>query len=116
MFAALVAIIGWAVAVFMIAATVLLALNKQSGLTMLQHRSEMLPQAMFVRYAALAVLALTAAMIGAPRLLFAMLLIFAVIGLGDAYIYRRAGHPFLLHLVGGASAAFGAIIVLFAIP
>ncbi|MBJ6373255.1 hypothetical protein [Sedimentitalea arenosa] len=109
-------IIGWAAVIFMLAVTVLLAMNKQTGLKLIQHRPEMLPQALLVRYAGLTLLALLAVLINAPTILFAMLLSFAVIGLGDAFIYRRAGHPFWLHLFGGGAAFIGAIIAFFAIP
>ncbi len=112
----LITIIGWAAAIFMGLVTLLLALNKRSGLSLIQHRVEMLPQALLVRYGGLTVLALIAAWLNAPRMLFAMLLSFALIGFGDAYIYRRAGHPFWLHLAGGVLAAIGAILALFAIP
>lgn len=113
MISSLLSIIGWVVSLLLVAVTVLLALNKTSGLKMVQHRQELLPQAMLVRYAGLAVLALIASWIGAPRLLFAMLLAFTVIGLGDAYIYRRAGYPFWLHLVIGGAAGLGALLSLF---
>lgn len=111
----IVTIIGWAAAAFMLLVTVLLALNKQSGLRLVQHRVDMLPQALLVRYASLSVLALLALWLNAPRILFAMLLSFAVIGLGDAFIYRRAGHPFWLHLFVGGAAAIGALFALLSI-
>ena len=107
--------LGWAVALLMVAITVLLAMNKQTGLRMIQHRVEMLPQAMLVRYAGMTVLALIVAWIGAPRVLFGLLLAIAVIGFGDAFIYRRAGHPFWAHLVIGGAAGIGALLSLFAI-
>lgn len=104
----LVSLAGWLAAILMIAVVGLLAFNRQSGLTLLQHRAEMLPQAMLVRYLGLALLALIAGWLGASVVLLTVLLCFAVIGLGDAYIYRRAGHPFLLHLAAGAAALLGA--------
>ncbi|MBU3030264.1 hypothetical protein [Paracoccus marinaquae] len=106
--------IGWIVALLLLATTLLLAFNKESGLKLIQHRVEMLPQAMLVRYAGLAVLALIASWFGAPRVLFGLLTAIAVIGLGDAFIYRRAGHPFWLHLVVGGAAAIAAFLSLFA--
>ncbi|RJE85286.1 hypothetical protein [Paracoccus onubensis] len=105
---------GWLLALAMIGVTVLLALNKQSGLKLIQHRIDMLPQAMLVRYAGLTVLAVVASWFGAPRVLFGLLIAIAVISLGDTYIYRRAGHPFWLHLAIGGAAAFGAFLSLFA--
>lgn len=107
-------IVGWILALGLIGITVMLALNKQSGLKLIQHRIELLPQAMLVRYVGLAVLALVASWIGAPRVLFGLLLAIAVISLGDTFIYRRAGHPFWLHLAIGGVAAFGAFLSLFA--
>ncbi|MFV0383102.1 hypothetical protein [Paracoccus sp. (in: a-proteobacteria)] len=113
MLSSLVHLIGWGVALLMVAVTVMLAMNRQTGLKMIQHRPEMLPQAMLVRYAGLTALALVSAWIGAPRVLFGLLLAIAVIGLGDTFIYRRAGHPFWLHLAMGCAAAFGAFLSLF---
>lgn len=106
--------LGWAATLALIGVTLLLALNRQSGLRLLQHRVDMLPQAMLVRYAGLAVLALVASWLNAPRILFAMLLAMAVIGLGDAFIYRQAGHPFWLHLAVGVAALIAAFLSLFA--
>lgn len=105
---------GWLLALAMIGITILLALNKQTGLKLIQHRVEMLPQAMLVRYAGLTVLAVVASWLGAPRILFGLLIAIAVISLGDAYIYRRADHPFWLHLAIGGAAALGAFLSLFA--
>ena len=106
----LITIIGWVIALALGLVTILLAMNKKSGLTLIQHRVEMLPQALLVRYAGLAVPALIAAWLNAPRMLFAILLCFALISFGDAFIYRRAGHPFWLHLAGGVLAAIGALL------
>lgn len=106
--------IGWLVALGLIGITVMLALNKQSGLKLIQHRVDMLPQAMLVRYAGLTVLAIIAAWLGAPKVLFGVLTAIAIIGFGDAYIYRRAGHPFWFHLAIGGATAFGAFLSLFA--
>ena len=106
--------VAWAIALLMIAVTVLLAMNKQTGLRMIQHRVDLLPQAMLVRYAGITVLALIAAWIGAPRVLFGLLMAIAVIGFGDTFIYRRAGYPFWLHLIIGGAAAIGALLSLFA--
>lgn len=104
----------WALVVVMAGITVLLALNKQSGLALIQHRPEMLPQAMLVRYAGLTLLALLAAWVGAPRVLFGVLIGISVIGFGDAFIYRRADHPFWLHLIIGGAALLGALLSLIA--
>ncbi len=109
----LMTIIGWATALFLGLVTVLLLMRKESGLKLIQQRSEMLPQAMLVRYLAAALLALVAAMLGAPRVLFAMMLMIAVVGFGDAYIYRRQGHPFWMHVGLGIGATIGALIALF---
>ncbi len=105
-------LISWIAVIFLIIVSVLLLMQKQSGLKLIQHRVEMLPQAMLVRYLALALLALIASWIGAPRVQFAMLLAMAVIGLGDAYIYRRAGHPFWMHVAIGGGAFIGAFFAL----
>lgn len=106
--------IAWGLVIILAGITVLLALNKQSGLALIQHRPEMLPQAMLVRYAGMTVLALITAWIGAPRVLFGVLLAVSVIGFGDAFIYRRADHPFWLHLIVGGAALFCAFLSLIA--
>ncbi len=112
---AIVSILSWLAVLFLLAATVLLAMQKQSGLKMLQHKAEMLPQAMLVRYASAALLALVASFLGAPKVVFAMLLMISVVGFGDAYIYRRAGHPHWMHLGVGGAALIGALFALFSI-
>lgn len=111
----IVSLLSWLAVVFLLVATVLMAMQKQTGLKMLQHKPEMLPQAMLVRYASAALLALVASFLGAPKLLFAMLLMIAVTGFGDAYIYRRAGHPHWMHLGIGGAALIGALFSLFSL-
>ena len=106
-------LLSWAVALYLIAVTALLAFRKQTGLTLIQHRTDMLPQVLLVRYAGLGLLARLAAWLNAPRLLFGMLLAFSVISLGDAFVYRRANHPFWLHLGAGVVAGVGAVLALF---
>lgn len=106
--------LSWAVALLLIVVTVMLAMNKQTGLKMIQHRADMLPQALLVRYGGLTLLALISSWVGAPTMTFAFLLAIAVISFGDVFIYRRAGHPFLIHLIIGSVAGLGALLSLFA--
>ena len=115
MLSTLLTIVAWAAVAFVALASLLLARNSERGLTLLQHRVDMLPQAMLVRYGGLGVLALVAALFNAPRLLFAMLLAFAVIGLGDAWVYHRAGHAYWMHLAAGLLAGLGALLAVFSI-
>ena len=112
--ASFVNLLSWAVALVLVAVTALLAMNKQSGLRMIQHRPEILPQALLVRYGALTLLALISSWVGWPSMTFAFLLAIAVISLGDTFIYRRAGHPFMIHMIIGGVAAIGALLSLFA--
>ncbi len=114
MLSTLVTIAGWLAVAFMVTVTVLLALGKERGLKLVQHDRDHLPQALLVRYAGLSLLALLAAWIGAPSVLFGLLLGFAVICFGDAFIYSRAGKPHWIHLIGGGVAAIGALVSLFA--
>lgn len=114
MLAGLAQVILWMAAGALALVTGLLALNRQSGLALIGHRAEMLPQAMLVRYGGLTLLALIGLWLQAPAFLFAVLTVFAVIGLGDAFIYRRAGLPFRLHLITGGAALFGALLALLA--
>ncbi|MEM9127844.1 MAG: hypothetical protein AAGB28_18790 [Pseudomonadota bacterium] len=116
MFATLTTLFGWAAAIGLIYVTFLLARNSDAGLKYIQHRADMLPQAMLVRYGGMSLLAVLAVWFNAPRMLFAILLSFAVIGLGDAFIYRRAGHPFWMHLAVGIVTGLGAVIALISIP
>lgn len=115
MIASFVNLLSWLVAALLIVVTVMLAMNKQSGLKMIQHRPEMLPQALLIRYGALTLLALISSWVGAPTMSFAFLLAIAVISLGDAFIYRRRGYPFQIHLIIGGVAAVGALLSLFAL-
>ncbi|MDB6176117.1 hypothetical protein PAF17_01180 [Paracoccus sp. Z330] len=110
----LVQIVGWLVAICLGVVTLLLAFNRQTGLRLIQHRVEMLPQAMLVRYGALTLLAVIGSWLGTPVFLFAVLIAFSAIGFGDAFIYRRADLPFRLHLVVGGVALFGALLALIA--
>ena len=87
-------IIGWAVALGMIAVTVMLTRNKAGGLNTTSIEPNMMPQVLLVRYASFTLLILLAAWFNAPWLLFAVLLTFALVGLGDDWIYRRAGIRF----------------------
>ncbi len=109
-----VTVVGWVAVAFMAVVTILLAMGKQRGLKLIQHDTAYLPQALLVRYASLTLLALLAAWINAPRLLFGLLLSFAVIGFGDAFVYSRAGKPYWIHLISGGGAAIGALLSLFA--
>lgn len=108
----LVQTLTWIAAGLLAIVVVLLAMNRQAGLKMIGHRVEMLPQAMLVRYGGMALLAAIAAFLGLPSLLAATLFVFAVIGLGDTFIYRRAGLPFLRHLFVGGVALLLALLAL----
>ena len=101
-------------AVALLAVTLMLALGWQSGLRVIGHRIESLPQAMLVRYGALTLLAALSAWLNLTDFLFAVLIVLAVIGLGDALIYRRQRYPFWLHVTVAAIATFGALLALFA--
>ncbi len=101
-------------AVALAVVTVLLATNRQSGLRLIGHRVEMLPQAMLVRYGGLMLLAAVGAWLNLRDFLLAVLIVCAVIGFGDAFIYRRAGWPFRLHLIVGGLATLGALLAFFA--
>lgn len=100
----LVQIAVWIAAGALAVIAIMLALNSMSALKWIGHRVEILPQAMLVRYGGMALLAACAAWLGLPALLTSTLLVFAVIGFGDAFIYRRAGYPFKLHLAAGGTA------------
>ena len=112
MLLSLVQIIGWIAALAMALVALLLAFNRQTGLSLIQHDMRLLPQAMLVRYAVLALLAALGAWFKVPLFLFAILLAFALIGFGDAFIYRRAGEPHWFHLCVGGVSLIGALLAL----
>ena len=86
----LVQIMTWIAAGLLAVIAVMLAMNSMLALKWIGHRVELLPQAMLVRYGGMALLAASAAWLGLPSLLSSTLVVFAVIGLGDAFIYHRA--------------------------
>lgn len=107
-------IIMAAAAIGLLAITLLLALGWQSGLRMIGHRVEALPQIMLVRYGALTLLAALGVWLNLADFLFAVLIVLAVIGLGDALVYRRMRYPFWLHMTVATIATIGALLALFA--
>lgn len=94
--------------------TVLLATNRQSGLRLIGHSVEMLPQAMLVRYGGLTLMALVGVWLNLPGFLLAVMIVCAVIGFGDAFVYRREAYAFRLHLIAGGLATVGALLARFA--
>ncbi len=103
----------WIIAAGFAVIVVMMIMNSRSAMKYIGHRVEMLPQAMLVRYGGMALLAVCAAWLGRPALLASTLLVFAVIGLGDAFIYYRARLPFKIHLVSGGVALALAILTQF---
>ncbi len=95
---------------------VLFAFDPVKALPQATHRLEQLPLVMVDRYAAFALFALAAAWSGDMRVIAATFAILAVPGLGDAFIYARAGHPFRKHLAAGLAALFVSALAFAAIP
>ncbi len=94
--------------------TVLLATNRQSGLRLIGHSTEMLPQAMLVRYGGMALMALIGVWLNLPGFLLAVMIVCAVIAYGDAFVYRREVYAFRLHLIVAGLASAGALLAYFA--
>lgn len=103
----------WIIAAGLVVIVVLMLMNSRSAMKYIGHQAEMLPQAMLVRYVGMALLAICAAWLGRPALLASTLLVFAVIGLGDAIVYRRTERLFKIHLVVGGGALILAALTQF---
>ena len=91
-----------------VAVTAILALvfirDPIKGMEQTTHHPDQLPQVMTGRYIALTALALGATLYGDMTVIAFLFAIFAFLGFADATIYRRAGRPFLKHLIAGATA------------
>jgi hypothetical protein len=84
---------------------VMFALDPARGMAAAHHRAEQLPRVMADRYVGTAVLLLGVILFGDWWLLFWFTAVVGIAGLGDVWIYRRAGHPVAPHLI--ASALYG---------
>ena len=87
---------------------VLFAINPAKGLAAASHRIEQLPLVMSDRYIGTAFLLLGVLLFGDLVLLAWFTAVVGIAGLGDAYIYARAGRPigphlFASFLYGGAA-------------
>lgn len=82
----------------------LFALDPVKALPQATHRIELLPLVMVDRYAAFALFALAAALSGEMAIIAVTFAILAVPGLGDAFLYARAGHSYRKHLAAGLAA------------
>ncbi len=112
----MVALFCGALAVAILAGLALImARNPVAGLAQLTHRVEQLPLVLADRYAAFAALALAATLWGDLRMLAALFLAFAWMGLADGLIYARAGHPHWKHTASGIASLAGAGITLAAL-
>lgn len=89
----------------------LVARDPVRGLAQLTHRPAQLPLVLGDRYAAFAGLALAAVLWGDLRMLLALFLAFAFMGLADGAIYARAGHAHAKHTASGAASLLGAAVV-----
>ncbi|MDZ4096991.1 MAG: hypothetical protein U1D35_19015 [Paracoccaceae bacterium] len=85
------------------------------GMRLTAHRPEQLPQVMINRYAALTLVALGAVLMADLRFITLMAAAAAVLGLGDAVTYGRAGQPYAKHLIAGLLAAAVAAVGLLAV-
>lgn len=82
----------------------LFALDPVRALPQATHRIELLPLVMVDRYVAFALFALAAALSGEMAIIAVTFAILAVPGLGDAFLYARAGHSYRKHLAAGLAA------------
>lgn len=79
--------------------------DPQRGLVLATHRPEMLPQVMADRYTAMCFLAVGATLYGDLKVIAWLFAAFALMGCADGWIYARAGHPYMKHLLSGVAAA-----------
>ena len=111
----LVIIFAWATFATMAYFTSQIARDPAASLGKIMHDTPELPRALLVRYIGTTLLALFVALTGNIAAITAMFAAYAVIGLGDAWVYKSVGKPFTIHLFGGGSAAFGTLIGLAAL-
>ncbi len=88
----------------------LFAASPAKGMAAASHRPEQLPLVMADRYVGTALLLLGVILYGDWWLLFWFTAVVGIAGLGDVWIYRRAGHATAPHLI--ASLIYGAAAVL----
>lgn len=86
------------------------ALNPERGMRLASHWPERLPLVMADRYIGTAFLLLGVLVFGSYGLLAWFLAVVGIAGLGDVYIYARAGRPVAPHLT--ASMLYGVAAVL----
>lgn len=84
--------------------------DPEAGMAAATHRPEKLPLVMIDRYVAFTFLALAAAWHGDAGVIAVLFVAFAFMGLADAVIYARAGHPFIKHAAAGVAAFLVAIV------
>ena len=84
---------------------VLFIRDPQRGLVLATHRLEFLPMVMADRYMAMCFLAVGASVLGDLKVIAWLFAAFTLMGCSDAWIYARAGHPYMKHLLSGVAAA-----------
>lgn len=101
---------GLAVVVLTLLAAVVTR-DPDRGLARLTHRPAQLPLVLADRYVAFAALTLAALVWGDLRMLLALFLAFAFMGLADGAVYARADHPHVKHTASGLASLVGAAVV-----
>ena len=88
--------------------------DPENGLKQSTHRRDQLPFVMADRYIAFAWLALFATLYRDMNVIAAVFAAFAFMALADAWIYARAGHAYVKHLMAGIGALLVVAIALMA--
>lgn len=88
--------------------------DPEAGMAAATHRPEKLPLVMIDRYVAFTFLALAAAWHGDAGVIAVLFVAFAFMGLADAVIYARSGHPFIKHAAAGVAALIVATVAMLA--
>ncbi|MEL6451072.1 MAG: hypothetical protein AAFQ19_07410 [Pseudomonadota bacterium] len=83
------------------------------GMAQATHRPEQLPLVMIDRYVAIGVIQIGLVFFGNLQMVAVFCVAGAVMGLGDALIYARAGYPHIKHTVSGLIAVLGLILSLY---
>ncbi|PQO24533.1 hypothetical protein C2I36_02550 [Rhodobacteraceae bacterium WD3A24] len=87
------------------ALAVLFALAPGRGMAIATHRKSHLPLVLADRYAAFCLLAIAAVIYRDLNVIAVLFAVFAFMGIVDAWLYARDGHPCARHLIAGLLAA-----------
>jgi hypothetical protein len=97
-------ILSWLGVAITLALAISFLVSPAFGMAQAQHRPERLPRVMTDRYVAFVALALGATLYGDLKVTAYLFAVFAFMGIADAVIYARSGHPNWKHIAAGVAA------------